>query len=95
MPAPRREDVEQSFPELAARVGDAIAWLEAIDPARFEGAEERTVVRQARGQEFAAPGIAYLLHHALPKFYFHVATAYAILRHEGAELRKGDYMGKI
>lgn len=93
--APRREDTEKSFAELAARVARTIAWLEALDPAGFAGAEDRTVVRHARGQSFETPGMTYLLHHALPKFYFHVTTAYAILRHEGVALRKGDYMGKI
>jgi hypothetical protein len=92
---PRLEDTEQSFSELAARVNATVAWLESLDPALFEGAEDRIVHRHARGQALPSPGRAYLLHHALPKFYFHVTTAYAILRHEGVELRKGDFMGKI
>jgi hypothetical protein len=92
---PRWEDTEQSFADLDGRLAATITWLEALDPAAFVGAEDRMVVRQARGQTFETPGMTYLLHHALPKFYFHVTTTYAILRHEGVDLRKGDYMGKI
>lgn len=92
--APRREDTESTIPELVERVRRTIAFLETLEPGLFDGAEERTVTRRARGVSIATPGMPYLLNHALPKFYFHATTAYAILRHNGVELRKGDFLGK-
>lgn len=80
---------------LAARIGSAIAFLESLEPARFDGAEERPVSWSARGATISVRGADYLLKHAMPKFYFHLTTAYAILRHEGVALKKGDYMGKV
>ena len=85
---------EDSFPALQARIQGALAFLRALEPARFEGAESRAVSWSFRGGDISVSGTQYLLNHAMPKFYFHVTTAYAILRHEGVPLRKGDYMGK-
>jgi len=85
---------ERSFADLQGRIRRAVAFLESVEPARFEGAEERMVTWTARGQSISVKGLPYLLNHAMPKFYFHLTTAYAILRHEGAPLRKGDFMGK-
>lgn len=91
---PAFADDERTFADLASRVGRAVAFIESLDPSRFEGSEDRPVSWQARGATIAVDGRAYLLNHAMPKFYFHLATAYAILRREGVPLRKGDYMGK-
>ena len=91
-PAPA--DDGGSFAGLAARLRDAVGFLQSLEPTRFEGAEGRVVSWTARGATISVSGAAYLLNHAMPKFYFHLATAYAILRHEGVPLRKGDYMGK-
>lgn len=87
-------DSGASFAELQSRIRGAVSFLESLEPARFAGAEERLVSWSARGATISVKGLPYLLNHALPKFYFHVTTAYAILRHEGVELRKGDFMGK-
>jgi hypothetical protein len=92
---PAFADDERSFAELEARIRRVVAFLESIDPARFEGAGERTVSWTARGTTISVKGATYLLDHAMPKFYFHVTTAYAILRHDGVPLRKGDFMGKV
>jgi len=85
---------EDSFPALQARIQGALVFLRALEPARFEGAENRAVSWSFRGGAISVGGAQYLLNHAMPKFYFHVTTAYAILRHEGVPLKKGDYMGK-
>ncbi len=92
---PAFTDDEADFAALQARVDRAIAFLEGVDPASFSGAESRSVTWSARGQPITVGAVPYLLHHAMPKFYFHVATAYAILRHAGVPLKKGDYMGKV
>jgi hypothetical protein len=83
-----------SFPALQARIQGALAFLQALGPAPFEGAGNRAVSLSFRGGAISLSGAQYLLNHAMPKFYFHVTTAYAILRHEGVPLKKGDYMGK-
>lgn len=92
--APAFADAETTFAELDARLRSAIAFLGSLDPAKFEGAESRTVSWKARGEVVSVDGLRYHFNHALPKFYFHVTTAYAILRKDGVELRKGDFMGK-
>lgn len=85
---------EDSFPALQARIRGAIAFLGELEPSRFEGAEDRAVSWSHRGTTISVGGGRYLLNHAMPKFYFHLTTAYAILRHDGVPLRKGDFMGK-
>jgi len=92
--APAFDDGEQSFADLGARIRKALAFLETLGPERFEGAGERVVSWKSRDATISVKGTPYLLNHALPKFYFHVTRAYAILRHEGVALRKGDFMGK-
>ena len=85
---------ERSFADLVARIRRSVVFLEALEPSRFEGAERRSVSWKARGATISVMGAPYVLNHALPKFYFHLTTAYAILRHEGVALKKGDFMGK-
>jgi hypothetical protein len=92
--APAFAAAEESFPALRARIQAALAFLEALEPSRFEGARDRAVGWSSRGAAISVSGAQYLLNHAMPKFYFHLTAAYAILRHEGVPLRKGDYMGK-
>jgi hypothetical protein len=91
---PAFDESERTFAELAARVRRAVAFLETLGPGHFGGAEERVVSWKARDAVISVKGTPYRLNHALPKFYFHVTMAYAILRHEGVALRKGDFMGK-
>jgi hypothetical protein len=87
------EDVETSFEDLQARVAKAAALIEGLSAPTFEGSETREVSLKRRGETVTFPGKDYLLLQALPNFWFHVTTAYAILRHNGVELSKGDYMG--
>lgn len=90
---PAWDDVETSFAELIARVERAIAFVEDLDPAAFEGAEAREVTLTRRGETHVVNAIAYLQGQAIPNFYFHLATAYGILRHNGVEIGKRDFLG--
>lgn len=91
--APVEPHTEQSFPDLIARVRRSIAYLETFKPEQIDGSETREVVVK-RGQTVNTyAGLDYLLQRALPNFYFHVTTAYDILRHNGVELGKRDYIG--
>ena len=92
---PAYADEEKTFPELQARIAKTIAFLEALDRKLFDGASTRMVkVRLSRDLEKDMTGEAYFNRFALPNFYFHMTTAYNILRHNGVELGKGDFMGR-
>jgi hypothetical protein len=92
--APELEKTEQSFAELIERVRKTIAYLESLRPEQFDTAETREIAIK-RGETIVTyAGLDYLLHRVLPNFYFHVTTAYAILRHNGVELGKRDYIGR-
>jgi len=91
--APRLENGERTFAELVARVRDTIAYLETFAPAQIDGSEAREVVVRRGETVNTYPGLDYLLNRTLPNFYFHVTTAYDILRHNGVELGKRDYLG--
>jgi len=91
---PSYEDNETSFVELHARIARTQAYLAGLDPASFEGAEAREVVlRPGTPKERRFNGHTYLLHYGLPQFFFHMTTAYALLRHNGVEIGKLDFMG--
>ena len=90
---PKHEDTEQSFAELKTRIAKTIDFLESVPAAKVDGTEDKEVVLQMRSGERRFKGMQYLLGHAYPNFYFHVTTAYAILRHNGVELGKKDYIG--
>ena len=92
--APEMEKTETTFPELIERVKKSIAFLETFQPDQIDGAEERTVSIKRGETTVTYPGLDYLLNRALPNFYFHVTTAYDILRHNGIELGKRDYIGR-
>ena len=92
---PSYEDNEKTFAELTARVDRTIAYLKTLKNTQIDGSETREIVRPVRGEPKTFTGINYLLQYALPHFFFHVTTAYAILRHNGVELSKGDYIGKL
>jgi uncharacterized protein len=89
---PKYEDNEQSFEELHARVAKTIAFIESVKPAQINGSEERDIALKVGGKEMVFKGEAYLVGFALPNFYFHLVTAYAILRHNGVEIGKRDYV---
>lgn len=91
---PAYDDTEQSFEELHARIARTLAFLDGLDEAKFEGSEQREIVlRPGTPKERSIGGQAYLLAYGLPQFFFHVTTAYALLRHNGVEVGKKDYMG--
>lgn len=91
---PKHEDTEQTFAELKARIAKTIDFVESISAAKIDGAEEKEIVLQMRSGERRFTGMQYLLGHAYPNFYFHVTTAYNILRHNGVEVGKADFIGK-
>jgi hypothetical protein len=90
---PSYEDNEKTLPELIARAKKTAAFLETLKPAQFEGSEDRTITWKSRTIERSMQGQPYLVHQVLPNLYFHVTTAYNILRHSGVELGKMDYLG--
>jgi hypothetical protein len=93
---PVHEDNEQTFEDLHARVAKVLAFIDSVDAAKFEGSEGREIVlRPGTPREQKLSGQAFLVNYALPQFYFHVTTAYAILRHNGVEIGKMDYVGKF
>jgi hypothetical protein len=92
--APKHPDTEQTIDELRARLRTCIAWLDTLGPGDFAGAEGR-VVPLSFLEGKAMVGSDYLRELALPNFYFHVTTAYAILRHNGVNLGKSDFIGAL
>lgn len=92
---PKYDDTEASFAELTERIARTVAFLETFRPDQFDGAEERTITLPMRDRTLTFQGMPYLLQFALPNFYFHVTTAYGILRHSGLEIGKRDFIGKV
>jgi len=90
---PKMEDNEKTFADLQARLDRTIAFLDTLKPEQFEGADERDIVLPLRNRTLEFKGATYLTSFALPNFHFHVTTAYAILRHNGVEIGKQDYLG--
>ncbi len=90
---PAFADTEASFPELQERIAKTVAFLNGITEAQLEGSESRTVSLKIRGNDVEFKGLPYLTGFALPNLYFHVTTSYDILRHNGVELGKADYLG--
>jgi uncharacterized protein len=91
---PKWEDNEASFAELRARIDKTIDYVKGFSAAQIDGSEQReiTIPRRA-GEPLKFKGEVFLKHFALPNFYFHVTTAYALLRQAGVDLGKGDYLG--
>ena len=90
---PSYPDTETSFAELQARVGRVRTEVASYGPERFDGAAERSIVIKMRSGELTMTGLQFLMQYALPQLHFHATTAYAILRHNGVEIGKRDYMG--
>jgi hypothetical protein len=91
---PSHPDTEQTLDEIRARVKTTIAYLDTIKPEDFKGAEDRKVTLSFMpGKALKAPN--YLNEMALPNYYFHLTTAYSILRHNGVDLGKADYIGAL
>ncbi len=91
--APSYADDETSFAELQARITKTLGFLQGVSAAQIDSSEERTVTLKRRDKETHFQGQAFLLDHVLPNFYFHLTTAYAILRHNGVEIGKRDFLG--
>lgn len=92
--APGMEDTETTFAELIDRCHKTIAYLNTITPAQIDGTEDKEIILPMGKHSLTFQGMPYLLSFVLPNIYFHVTTAYAILRHNGVELGKIDYLGK-
>lgn len=89
---PKYEDTETTLDELKARIAKTIAFVKEFKPSQIDGSEERDITVMLGGQARHFKGENYLVGHALPNFFFHTTTAYAILRHNGVELGKNDFM---
>ncbi|WP_441288889.1 DUF1993 domain-containing protein [Sorangium sp. KYC3313] len=90
---PKYEDNEASFQELQARITKTVAFLNSLRPEQIDGSEDRDITVPTRDQPLQFKGLVFLLNFVLPNFYFHVTTAYAILRHNGLEIGKLDFLG--
>jgi hypothetical protein len=94
MEPPAYEDNEATLADLVARLRRTVAYLRTIGAGQIDGSEDRTVTWKTRTATKTMQGMPYLLNHVLPNLYFHVTTAYAILRHNGVEIGKGDFLGR-
>jgi hypothetical protein len=92
-PVPSYEDNEQSFEELKARIAKTLAFIDTMPQAQIDGSEERAITTGSGDKARHFTGQTYLLHYALPHFYFHATTAYNILRHNGVDIGKKDFIG--
>lgn len=92
---PSFPDTESSFAELQARIAKTLDFIKGLTPAQIDSGEGREVVLKFPGAEMKFQGEDYLLHFVLPNFYFHITTAYAILRHNGLDIGKMDFLGRV
>jgi len=92
---PGYPDTETSFAELKERLAKTIDFIKTFTPAQIDGKEEKEIILKLGGQEKSFLGQSYLLNFVLPNLYFHSSTAYAILRANGVDLTKGDFLGKF
>jgi hypothetical protein len=87
------DDKETTLAELKARVDKTIAFIQSVPADKIDGTEDKEIVLVRRDKETRYKGMQFLLGHAVPNFYFHVTTAYNILRHNGVEIGKRDFLG--
>jgi hypothetical protein len=92
---PKHDDVESTIPELQQRIAMTLAFIDSIDRAKFAGAEAREIVLQFPSVTLKFSGQGYLTKFVLPNFYFHVMAVYSILRQNGVDIGKNDYLGNI
>ncbi len=90
---PSYPDTEQTLDELQARIAKTLAFIQTLPDSAFEGAEAKTINVKAGPRELSFPAPFYLASYAIPNFYFHVTTAYNILRSNGVEIGKTDFLG--
>jgi hypothetical protein len=92
---PKYEDTEQTFAELKARMMKTVDFVMSVPAAKIDGAADQDISMKAGGKDVTWKGAQYLLGHAYPNFYFHSTTAYNILRHNGVEVGKRDFLGAV
>jgi hypothetical protein len=92
--APVNDDTEKTLSEVKARIEQTIRFLRSLTKDDFKGAEEKRVT-QPRWEGKFLTGVNYVNHHSIPNFYFHITTAYSILRHNGVDVGKKDYLGEL
>ena len=91
--APVFEDNEKTIADLKASIANTIAFIQSVSPAQIDGTEDKAIVTKRGDKETHYKGMQFLLGHAIPNFYFHVSTTYNILRHNGVEIGKRDFLG--
>ena len=91
---PTDEDNERTIEELKARIAKTIAFIQGFTPAQIDGTEDKEIITKRGDKETRYTGMQFLLGHAMPNVYFHVTTTYNILRHNGVEIGKRDYLGQ-
>lgn len=92
---PSMPDTETTFGELKDRIGKTVTFLDTLKPEQMEGSADKVFTIKVGPNDMTFSGKDYLLHFALPNFYFHAATAYGILRHNGVEIGKRDFMRRV
>jgi hypothetical protein len=92
---PKYDDVEQTIPELKARIAKTVDFVMSVPAAKIEGSADKDISMKIAGKDTVLKGAQYLLGHAYPNFYFHCTTAYNILRHNGVEVGKRDFLGAV
>jgi uncharacterized protein len=93
VPLPIFDETEKTFEGLKTRINHTLEFVNAADKAKFDGSDTRMITVTIAGRERELAGLDYFLNSALPNFYFHLTTAYGILRHNGVEIGKRDFMG--
>ena len=93
--SPKFEDNETTLAELRERIAKTVAYVQSVPAAQIDGTEAKDVVLPRRDGTITLKGEFYLKHFVLPNFYFHVTTVYALLRHNGVDLGKKDYLGAL
>lgn len=92
---PSYPDTETTFAELQERIAKTIAFIQSVPAEKIDGTEDKTIILKLGPNEMSFPGQQYLLNFVIPNFYFHVTTAYAILRQNGVEIGKRDFLGGV
>lgn len=95
VPVPSAPDTETTFAELQTRLDATAAFVRTLTAAQIDGSEQRDVTVRIAGRDMIFQGQPYLLHFVMPNLYFHAATAYDILRHNGVVLGKRDFLGSV
>ncbi len=92
---PSFPDTETTFPELQERIAKTIAFIQSVPADKIDGSEEKAITLKMGGTDIEFVGQPYLLNFVIPNFFFHVTMTYAILRHNGVEIGKRDYLGAL